>query len=234
MKKIVIAIMLPLLSVGAFSQIKVGVKGGLGYNFPSYKINADSITKPKTGGLGFTFGGFIDAPLGDGSVNFLGELLLTSRGYNTTIDETTTEEDITIRKEEYGAMAPMYLEIPLMFKFNMKMNTGKYGADNFLGFFAGPHFALKLSDGYYLERTTSVTVYEQETVVKEELKDSDIDYKPFDLGISAGIMHDWEMGLRVSLRYYRSLSPVNNNEEYGITHSGAMFTIGWNFIDARR
>lgn len=229
MRKVFLAIMLPLFSVGAFSQVRVGIKGGMGYNMPSYKMNADSLTKPKTGGLGYTFGGFFEAPIGEGLL-FLGELNLTSRAYNTVVDETTEDPEIKIRKEEYGTVSPLYLEIPLMFKFNMKMNTGKYGADNFLGFYAGPQFSLKLSDGYFLERTLSVTALSQETVTKEEINESDIDYKPFDLGIGAGLMHDWEMGLRIGVRYFRSLNPVNNNEEFEINHSYVALSIGWNFL----
>lgn len=229
MKKHFLIAVLSLSTMGAFSQMKIGIKGGLGYNIPSYKINADSLDKPKTGGLGFTFGGFFEAPVGEGLI-FLGELNLTSRAYNTVIDETVEDPDITIRKEEYGRISPMYLEIPLLFKFDMKLNTGKYGADNFLGFYAGPQFSLKLSDGYYVERTYTVNALDQETVTKEEFKESDIDYKPFDLGFAAGVLYDTEAGFRAGLRYFRSLNPVNNNEDFSITHSYLALTVGWNFL----
>ena len=215
--------------MGAFSQLKFGIKGGMNYTFPSYSVSADSIGKPKTSGIGTVVGFFCDVPLSE-TFFFMPEANLSFRYYNSVVETSGSGDNFSSLTEQFGYHKLVYLEVPLLFKLNMEINTGKYGRDNFLGIYAGPVFGLQLGKGFVGETVSTVTVYDQTTVSKTEFSENDIDYKPFDLAISAGVMYDFEKGPRIGLRFLRSLAAVNNNDEYSINHNVLQFTVGYNFI----
>ena len=230
-KKIILLLSFSIVSISAFTQMKFGVKGGVNYTFPTYKVSADSIDKPKTGGIGPVFGMFMDIEISDGLI-FQAELLGSFRYYNSTVDDLYEDKDVSILRQDYGYHKLMYLEIPLLFKYNHRLNTGKYGRDNYLGFYAGPLLGLKLLSSYVGERTITYEGYGQTSVnaSKDDLE-SDIEYKAFDLGISAGVMFEMEKGFRMGLRFNRSLAAVNSNDAFSINHNLLQFTMGWNFIE---
>ena len=229
MKKIFLILTLSLFTMGAFSQLKFGIKGGVNYTFPSYNIKADSIDKPSTSGIGSVYGFFVDMPISD-NLFFQAEALLSFRYYNSVVTTEASSSGFSSTTEEFGYHKLMYAEIPLLFKYNVEINTGKYGRNNFLGIYAGPVLGLQLGKGYVGETVTSVTVFDQNTVTKTETSETDIDYKPFDLAIGAGAMYDFEKGARIGIRFIRSLAAVNNNEEYAINHNVLQLTFGYNFI----
>ena len=229
MKKILIILTLALFSMGAFSQLKFGVKGGMNYTFPSYTVSADSIDKPKTSGIGTVVGFFCDIPLSE-TFFFMPEANLSFRYYNSVVETKSETSGFSSLTEVYGYHKLAYLEVPLLFKLNMEINTGKYGRNNFLGLYAGPVFGLQLAKGFVGETVSTITVYDQTTVAKTEFSETDVDYKPFDLAISAGAMYDFEKGARIGLRFLRSLAAVNNNEGYSINHNVLQLTFGYNFI----
>lgn len=229
MKKIFLFITLSLFSMGAFSQLKFGVKAGVNYTFPSYSVSADSIDKPKTSGIGSAYGFFLDLPISE-TFFFQPEFLVSFRYYNSVVTVEESAPNLSVKREDFGYHKLIYAEVPLLFKYNVEINTGKYGRDNFLGLYAGPVLGLQLGKGYVGERTTTVTAYDQATVTTTEFSKSEIDYKPFDLAIAAGAMYDFEKGARIGLRFIRSLSAVNNNDGFKINHNVLQFTFGYNFI----
>ncbi len=229
MKKIFLFLTLSLFTMGAFSQTKFGIKAGMNYTFPTYNISSDSIGKPSTSGIGSVYGFFLDLPLSD-NLYFQAEALLSFRYYNSVVKTEASSSGFASITEEYGYHKLMYAEIPLLFKYNLEINTGKYGRNNFLGLYAGPVLGLQLGKGYVGETVTSVTVFDQNTVTKTETSETDIDYKPFDLAIGAGAVYDFEKGARIGLRFVRSLAAVNKNDDYSINHNVLQLTFGYNFI----
>ena len=82
----------------------------------------------------------------------------------------------------------------------------------------------------FSQTVSTVTVFDQTTVSKTEFSENDIEYKPFDLAISAGVMYDFEKGARIGLRFLRSLAAVNKNDDFSINHNVLQLTFGYNFI----
>ena len=232
MKKVILILTLSLLAVGAFSQVKFGLKAGVNYTFPSYSVKADSIGKPSTSGIGSAFGVFLDLPLTD-NLFFQVEALASFRYYNSVVKTSTNENNFSSTTEVLGYHKLIYAEIPLMFKYNINLNTGKYGRSNVIGVYAGPVLGIQVGKGYIGETVTSVTVLSQNTVTKSELSQTDIDYKPFDLAIGAGAMYDFEKGLRIGLRFIRSLAAVNNNNGYSINHNLLQLSLGYVIFNDR-
>jgi hypothetical protein len=231
MKKIVLLLLLSLTSIGVSSQLKLGVKAGINNTFPSYKIDSDVLVKPKTSGLGSVLGVFFEVPITETFI-FQTELLIDFRYYNahTTIEESST--NFSSKTEDFGYNKLAYFDFPLFFKYNIRLKTASnYGSDNYFGIYAGPLLGFKILENYEGNRTTTITSFEQKTVSTNEIKDYSVDFKPFDLSISVGAMLDYEKGLRIGLRYIRSLAAANKNSEFEINYNVLQLSVGYNFIE---
>jgi hypothetical protein len=244
-KKIILFICFSLLSMGVFSQLKFGVKGGINYTFPNYVfktevkleyvepfyvINTYKEKKPKTQGIAPLFGVFLDIKIADG-LSFQPELLFSFRHYNAVVEELYEDTMVSILTQNYGYHKLLYLEVPLLFKFNSRINTGRYGRDDFFGFFIGPVLGVKLTESFIGESTVTFEGYGQKSInsSKDDLK-SNVDHTTFDLGVTGGIMYDMEKGLRVGLRYNRSIFSVNKEDYPKVGFNILQLTVGWNFI----
>lgn len=224
---------LVLLCVGFFSnaQFKIGVTTGMSHNMPNYSVSSDSLANQTAKGQGFQIGGFFDYEFD--ALNFMGELLFSVRNYHTEMVNIREESDITLEVEKYGRVTPMYLDMPLTARFNLSFQKGKYGDVNKLSFLVGPVLSLQLSESYYRETTRTTTVYDQVTTVKEEFDQSGIQYRSLDIGGVAGVMFEWEFGLRVGARYQFGILTTNTNEAYDIKFNSAQFCVGYTLYKKR-
>ena len=229
-KSLYVFLILSMFSLGAFSQLKFGIKVGVNNTFPSYKINTEGIVKPKTSGFGTVYGFFLDLPISETFI-FQSELLTDFRYYtaHTLIEANST--NFSSKTEDFGYNKLAYFEIPLLFKFNTRLKTSSsYGSDNYFGIYAGPLIGIKLSESYEGNRTSTVTSFDQKTVSTNEIENYSVDFKPLDVSISAGAMLDFERGLRLEIRYIRSVSKANTDTDFGISYNLLQFSFGYNFI----
>jgi len=245
LKKLGLFIGLSCFVLGANSQLKFGVNGGMNYIFsnhihktqvdveymaPFYKVSTKSEVS-KSSGISPVFGIFLDPKIA-GGIWFQTEMNLSFRYYNNILEDVFQDSLIKVTRQDYGYHKLMFLEIPLLLKYNHKINTGRYGRDNYIGFFIGPVLGLKLSDNYIGERTVTYEGYEQTSIntSKDELS-SGIESKFLDLGAAAGIQYDKEKGFRIGIKYIRSLIATNKNEYPKVNHNIIQLTLGWNFIE---
>lgn len=229
-KSIVVFLILSMFSLGVFSQLKFGIKGGVNNTFPSYKINTDGIVKPTTSGFGTVYGFFLDLPISETFV-FQSELLTDFRYYTayTLIEANAT--NFSSKTEDFGYNKLAYFEIPLLFKFNTRLKTSsRYGNDNYFGVYVGPLIGIKISENYEGNRTSTVTSFGQKTVSTNEIENYSVDFKPLDISMSAGAMIDFEKGLRLGLRYIRSLAASNEDSDFQVNYNVLQFSFGYNFI----
>lgn len=250
-KKIVLLSSFLMFSLGMFSQVKFGVRGGVGYymvpqsatganvsKFNSIKPEVDQIDLQyaNTGGFGYNFGLFLDYSFTD-NIGIQIEPSVSLRNYNEVLKNLSEDTLMSIITENYIYNKLTYLDIPILFKFNLSPNTGKYGRKNYFSFFAGPQIGLFLGKSEINEVTRSITIYEQTTVntsKSERPNKFSIDYNTIDVAVVAGAMYDFEKGLRVGARYVGSVMPVTQNINFDSYQHSVQLTAGYNFIPQKR
>jgi len=250
-KKIVLLSSFLLLATGMFSQIKFGIRAGTGYymvpqsatgaivsKFNSVKPEVDQIDLQyaKTGGFGYNFGLFLDYSITD-AIGIQIEPSVSLRNYNEVLKSFGADSLVSVISENYIYNELTYLDIPILFKYNLNPNTGKYGRKSYISVFAGPQIGLFLGKTESNEVTTSVTIYDQTTVntaKRDRPNEFKIDYNTIDIAAVAGVMYDFEKGFRFGARYVGSLMPVTQNINFDSYHHAVHLTVGYNFIPQKR
>ena len=255
-KNIVFLITFLMIATGMFSQIKFGVRAGVAY----YKVpqsatgsilkvqgktladkNELELLYPTTGGVGYNFGLFLDYSFGD-NFGIMFEPSVSLRNYNEVSKSFVGDSLTSVIRENYIYNKLTYLDLPILFKYNLQPNTGKYGRKSYFSFFAGPQIGINLGKTEVNEVTTSVTIYDQTTVTtsnSDRGKGSDgedfkIEYNTIDIAAVAGVMYDFEKGFRFGIRYVGSLVPATQTLNFDTYHHSAQFTFGYNFIPQKR
>ena len=250
-KKIVLLSSFLMLSLGMFSQVKFGVRAGVGYymvpqsatgaivsKFNSIKPEVDQIDLQyaKTDGFGYNFGLFLDYSI-TGNIGIQIEPSVSLRHYNEVLKTLNEDTLVSVVSENYIYNKLTYLDIPILFKYNLNPNTGKYGRKSYISVFAGPQIGFFLGKTEINEVTNSVTIYEQPTVNtsnSERPNKFKIDYNTIDIAAVAGVMYDFEKGFRFGARYVGSLMPVTQNINFDVYHHAVHLTFGYNFIPQKR
>jgi len=250
-KKVVLSIALLTCMLEVFSQVKFGVRAGVGYyrvpqsstgailsKYNSIKPEIDQLDLQyaKTDGIGYNFGLFLDYSLTK-AVGIQIEPSVSLRNYNEVLKNFSENQLASVISENYIYNELIYLDLPLLFKLNLSPNTGKYGRNSYFSIFAGPQFGLFLGKTESNVVTTSVTIYDQTTVNtsnSERPGKFNIDYNTLDIAAVVGGMYDFEKGLRFGARYVGSLMPVTQNINFDSYHHSFQLTVGYNFIPQKR
>lgn len=247
MKNLLLIVALVAFTISGFSQFKLGVRAGSGYYFvPQSSTSSRTISTPvdiddpvsgellypKTNGLGYSFGLFVDIPVTK-NIAIQIEPSYSFRTYTEVLKSLEVDSFINIQSENYIFHELNYLEIPILFKYNLKPNTGKYGRKSYFSVFAGPQIGLFLSKSEENRMTSIVNLYGQTTVNTEGNVRPDefvLEYNTIDVQAVAGLMYDFEKGLRFGVRYVGSIMPVNSNINFNVYHHSIQATVGFNFI----
>ncbi|MDB4051928.1 PorT family protein [Flavobacteriales bacterium] len=247
MKKIFLILTLMSLTLSVFSQVKFGVRAGLAYYMvPQSNTGARIKTTPvkltdqstmellysKNNGIGYNFGLFLDIPVTNNFVIQI-EPSFAFRNYNEVLKDFEIDTLLSVQYENYIFNKLTYLELPILFKYNLKPNTGRYGRKSYFSVFAGAQVGLFLGKKEENKLTSIINLYGQTTVNTDGTVRSDnlsLEYNPIDIAAVGGVMYDFEKGLRLGVRYVGSLMPVNSNINFDIYHHSVQMTVGFNFI----
>lgn len=225
----------------SFGQHEVGAKAGYNYLFTKYDNPTVGASQLETDGGGYHIGGYYSYTPED-NIFIAGELLISNRRWNE-VSRTSNDASINVTEEEYTYYSNHYLEIPVMVKYGINMRKGRYGDSKYLLFYAGPSAHVLMGTRGSTQQTTRVDAHNQTTVVQEDeiLKQEDLKkyFKPFQMGLNAGISYRFAFGLTLDARYQTMLSPTNFEETdestigvgKGLIKQGmVMFSVGYSFL----
>jgi hypothetical protein len=233
--KTALVVVVTSLASTSFGQLKLGFTAGANYNMPSYKMSSqDTLSNTNEyRGLGANFGlyGYLNLAGKDQTYGVQAELLVSTRTH-TTYSQSTQEvnSEIFYFNESHALQNMMYADLPVHFRFNKVFKKGKFGDANLLGIFVGPQASFMLSAKYDVDHTSLVSVQGgQETILRENSKTPTFEYSPFEIGFSAGVLYEMQVGFRVGVRFYRSFMSAADHERLSINHQMLMGFVGFNF-----
>ncbi len=229
-----------LAAVSIYGQVtaKFGFTAGGNLNMPSYSMSGDSLSgSDKVSSLGGHGGFYSFVNLSGKSMAFgvQSELLFSARSHNTNSKETIlAHQDITYYRESFAYQQMMYLDAPIHFRYNINFQKGRYGDVNSLSILAGPQASFAVGKAYSVEHTYVTTVLDQETILRETSDKATFKYKPFEVGLSAGLQFELQSGFRTGVRYYRSFMNLADHESLKIHNSMLLFYVGFNFATLKK
>lgn len=229
-----------MAAVSVFGQVKAkyGFTMGANLNMPSYSMSGDSLAgADKISSLG-GHGGFYNYANLSGKNNTFGlqsEVLFSVRSHNTNSKETfVAHEEINYYRESFAFQQMMYVDAPIHFRYNINFQKGRYGDVNALSVLVGPQTSMAVGRKYSVEHTYVTTLLDQETIQRETSNKATFDYRPFEVGISAGLQLELDFGLRTGFRYYRSFMNVADHESLKIINQMMLFYVGYNFVTIKK
>ena len=215
MKKIILAVAACMAVMTASAQLTIGGKAGLNYSSYGTKVDPEPEEKLEAAtGIGFHVGAYMEFMFSD-KIGIRPELLYSARKTSDTETGTSTFDlfgtTTTIKTESDNKSTFSYLEVPIL--LNYKVN------DNF-SFQVGPGLGLLMSAKNKFDATTTTTTTtggSSTTTTTEESGDSDSKegLRGLELGAVAGINYELESGLSFGLRYWRGLSTLNEETDFG-------------------
>ncbi len=229
MKKIFAVLMVTLvMTFSENAQAQFGIKGGLSMSDVKYDISG---TKGNFGSktgmhIGMTYG----FQMGDQFVIEPG-LLYVQKGYESESDgggvfyptKTTTKLN--------------YLEIPLLFKYNINIGGSRgRGPKNSIFIAAGPYTSFGVGGNYRHEIDTGGTEkWIEESGIKYGSDDSS-DIKSLDFGIQAGIGFQMASGIIIGASYDLGLSNITPVEDLGIDqkNTAILVSLGYQMQGKKR
>ncbi len=215
MKKTILALTTVLVGGSAMAQLNVGAKVGLNYSIYGTKIDPEPDEAPDAAtGIGFHLGGYMEYMFSD-NIGIRPELLFSTRGTKETETTTTTTDIFGIttvsetESENTGTLS--YLEIPILLT---------YKANDNLSFQAGPGLGFLMSSKTKFDATTTTrTTSGGNTTTTTSSVSGDSDSKEglrgMELGAVVGVTYELESGLNFGLRYWRGLSTLNEETDFG-------------------
>ncbi len=233
-KKLLFVALGASLSFFSIAQFKMGFTTGANYNMPSYKMSSpDTLTNANEyRGAGFHAGLYSYLNLG-GKQQMYGvqaEVLISTRNHVTYSDDKEIVTDqIFYYRESHALQKMMYADLPVHFRFNKVFKKGKFGDANMLGVFVGPQASLLITNKYDADHTFVTHVSGQETILRENTNRPTFDYNAFEMGLSAGVLFEMQVGLRVGVRYYRSFMSAADHDKLTIHNQMLMAFVGFNF-----
>lgn len=226
MRKIILLFTVLCFSFLAQSQIKLGAIAGYNYSMPKYKTMADSLTNHSVSGYGVSGGVFGSYEFHD-NFELLTEVLISGRHHNTTLIVEESKGDFKFYEEHFSSIQTINLEVPILAAAKMNFRKGRYGNTKTLSGYIGPVFMVNLSDSYYRSSAYRISVYNQESIEKEEITESPIDYRGINLGFIAGVQYEFTFGLRVGARFQTNFMKENKNPDFDLRYSQLQFNLGY-------
>lgn len=204
MKKLlfVTLIMLVAVSLSSLAQTKFGLKAGV--NITNLGGDADDYDAR----IAPYFGGFASFAISE-KLSFQPELLYSMKGAKSSYTEE--EEGIELKVEE--TLKLTYLDIPLMFKYNV---GGR------LNLQAGPQVSLLLSAKNKYEGKAMGISFSTE----EDLKDG---FKGLDFGLGFGLGYDFG-AIGIDAKYNLGLSNIADSEgDFKVTNNVIQIGVSYKF-----
>ncbi|TLX73028.1 PorT family protein [Labilibacter sediminis] len=196
MKKLLVLVALvAMVSTASFAQVQFGAKAGLNIAKGSGDLYEGTDSR-----MGLVIGAFAKFNVSE-KLDFQPELLYSQQGSKETVDFEGLEIDGTAKLD--------YLNIPLMFKYNVA---------NGLNIQAGPQVGFLMSAKYKME-------FEGESET-EDMKEF---LKGIDFGLNFGLGYDFESGLAIDARYNLGMSNISDMDDVDGKNGVLQFTVGYAF-----
>lgn len=207
MKKYILAIALCIVSVTAFAQTKVAIKGG--YTYSTAKVSQYEIAKPSGYNSGYGLGVLFKAPF-DGYLHFSPCIMYNRRGFN--YKQQSTPDSAFSNTIHYLDIVPaLSIDFP----------TGKQSA---FVLSAGFNISVGIAG---TEKLTANGV----TTSKKMNFDISSNYGLFDLGLNTSVGYHFEKFL-IEAGYNLGLADINNQHDKdgrNIRNRMLSFSIGYYF-----
>lgn len=214
----------------AQSQIKFGVIAGYNYSLPKYATQGDSLDNHSASGQSFSGGVFGSYEFND-NFELLAELLVSGRHHNSALIVDRSHAGFDYYEEHFSSVQTFNLEVPILASGKMVFRKGRYGNTQTLSGFVGPSFMVNLSDKYYRNSAYRISIYNQESIEKEEVFESPIDYRSFNIGIIAGVQYEFTFGLRVGARFQTNFMKENKNPDFDLRYSQIQVNLGYTIFN---
>lgn len=227
--KIIISCVLILFSFLAQSQVKFGPILGYNHNMTKYEKPGDSLNNHTVSGKSFAGGVFGSYELHE-NFEILAELLISGRHHNTSHLIDRSNNGFNYYEEHFTKVGTINFELPVLASVKMDFRKGRYGDKKTLSGFVGPVFMMNLSDSYYRSSGYRITLYDQETITKEEANESPIDYRKINFGLIAGVQYEFKFGVRVGVRYQTNFLKENTNTDFDIRYSQLQVNLGFSIL----
>lgn len=233
MKCVLVLSLLVLAAVTGSAQVKLGFTMGANYNKPVYSMSGDSLTNAQDiksfGGHGGLYS-YVNLAGKSMAFGLQSELLMSVRSHNTmTKDSSVANVNIRYNRESFARQQMLYLDLPIHFRYNLILQKGRFGDANMLSFLLGPQLSYAVGTSYSVENTLVTTIYNQQTILRDNSTRASFEYKPLEIGLSAGVQLELQLGLRAGFRYYRSFMNVADHESLKIVNQMMMLYVGYNF-----
>ena len=128
----------------------------------------------------------------------------------------------------------IYLDLPVHFRYNYVMQRGRFGDANMVSLIAGPQVSFAVGRAYEVEHTNSIILHDQATVLREKSNEATFKYKPLEVGISAGVQMELQVGFRAGFRFYRSFMNLADHDDLKIFNQMMMLYVGYNFATIKK
>lgn len=229
MIKLILSITIILSSFLVHSQLKFGPILGYNHNLTKYEKQGDSLKDHSVSGTSFAGGVFGSYELHE-NFELLAELLISGRHHNTSHIIDRSSNGFNYFEEHFTKVGTVNFEIPILASVKMDFRRGRYGDKKTLSGFLGPVFMMNLSDTYFRSSGYRVTLYDQETIIKEESTESPIDYRKINFGLIAGVQYEFKFGVRVGVRYQTNFMNENTNTDFDLRYSQIQFNLGYSIF----
>lgn len=226
MKKVYLSFTVLFCSFLAHSQFKLGPIIGYNYSMPKYESIGDSLNNQSISAKSFSGGVFASYELGD-FFEVVAEVLISGRHHNSTLIVERPKNGFTYYEEHFSSVQTINLEVPILASAKKDFRSGRYGDKKTISAYAGPVFMMNLSDSYSRSSAYRITVYNQESIEKEESTESPIDYRSINLGFIIGIQYEFKFGLRVGARFQTNFMNENKNTNFEMRYSQMQFNLGY-------
>lgn len=217
-----------------FSQIRLGAHFGSSLNLTNISSSpASDLSGIEVSGFGHHGGVFVEYQI-DKEFTVMGELNVNGKSYNSVLNETEQRGTQIYTVENYTYANPIYVETPILAKYNLVFRKGKYGQPNNLGLYAGAVVGFQFMQNYKSETTFITTVLNQTTVERFTSEDVAHDIQPLDVSLALGAAFDFGFGLRAGLRAQLAFMDASASEEITIKNHQVMVSLGYRLFQSRK
>ncbi len=204
MKKQTLLILMLMCSYAAFSQLTLGVRGGINYaNFTGSEVKEWGFANVNpTAQIKFHLGGYLDYVLTD-QISIQPGIFYSAKG--PKYDGTTEVYDFNTGESMMASIVYKkrlgYIDIPILVHFHINES---------FSVFAGPQVSFLVSAKVKNEATTEVL----DMLGLEENEDVKDSYRGVDLGLPIGVAYDFGNGFNLQLNYDIGLIKIAKGYDY--------------------
>jgi hypothetical protein len=196
---------------------------------PKYAAKGDTLNNQTATGQSISGGVFGSYELAD-YFEVLVELLISGRYHNSTQIIERSNLEFNYNEEHFAQVGSINLELPMLAVGKKDFRKGKYGLKKTLSGYAGPVFLMNLSDTYYRSSGYRISVYNQESIEKEEVFESPIDHRLINFGFIVGAQYEFGFGLRVGARFQTNFMNENTNLNFDLRYSQLQVNLGYSIF----